>query len=89
MPFDKEKKKDLIINNQIHKEDTGSPEVQIALLSERINLVTGHLKSHPKDKHSRRGLIKMVNARRRHLEYLLKKDKSRYIKIIDALSLRG
>ena len=89
MPVEKDKKKNLISNYRIHNEDTGSPEVQIALLSERINLVTDHLKSHPKDKHSRRGLIKMVNARRRHLEYLLKKDKARYMKIVDALNLRG
>ena len=89
MAFAKETKHELISSFQIHKEDTGSPEVQIALLTERIRLVTDHLKNFPKDKHSRRGLIKMVNARRRHLEYLLKKDKARYIKIVDSLNLRG
>ena len=89
MPCDKEKKHELITNHQIHKEDTGSPEVQIALLTDRIALVTDHLKTFPKDKHSRRGLIKMVNARRCHLEYLLKKDKARYVKIVESLSLRG
>ncbi|MEO0225577.1 MAG: 30S ribosomal protein S15 [candidate division WOR-3 bacterium] len=89
MALEKDRKRELITNYQIHKDDTGSPEVQIALLTERIKCVTEHLKTYPKDKHSRRGLIKMVNARRRHLEYLQKKDKARYIKIVDALDLRG
>lgn len=88
MALIKEKKNDLINNFRRHEKDTGSPEVQIALLSERIKLLTEHLKQFPKDKHSRQGLIKMVNDRRRHLNYLLKKDKARYFKIVDDLGLR-
>ncbi len=84
----KEKKKELINNFKRHDKDTGSPEVQIALLSERIKILTEHLKQFPKDKHSRQGLIKMVNDRRRHLNYLLRKDKARYLKVVDELALR-
>lgn len=68
--------------------DTGSPEVQIALLSERINYLTGHLKSHLKDHASRRGLIMMVNKRRRLLDYLNRRDPERYREIVERLSLR-
>jgi len=68
--------------------DTGSPEVQIALLSERINYLTTHLKSHVKDHASRRGLIMMVNKRRRLLDYLNRRDPDRYREIVDRLSLR-
>jgi small subunit ribosomal protein S15 len=72
----------------MHDYDTGSPEVQIAILSERIRNLTEHLKQFPKDKHSRQGLIKMVNDRRRHLNYLMRKDRARYTKIVDSLNLR-
>ena len=89
MAIEKDKKQEIIQSHKIHYKDTGSPEVQIAILTERIKNLTEHLKHFPKDKHSRRGLIKMVNDRRRHLNYLMKKDKTRYLKIIDALNLRG
>ncbi len=68
--------------------DTGSPEVQIALLTQRINDLTGHLKVHKKDKHSRRGLMLMVGQRRRLLTYLAQKDITRYRKLVEALELR-
>jgi small subunit ribosomal protein S15 len=71
-----------------HPKDTGSPEVQIALLSERINYLTTHLKLHMKDHASRRGLIMMVNKRRRLLDYLNRRDPDRYREIVDRLSLR-
>ncbi|MGB9721443.1 MAG: 30S ribosomal protein S15 [bacterium] len=88
MALVKEKKKELIDAFRRHEKDTGSPEVQIALLSERIRLLTEHLKQFPKDKHSRQGLIKMVNDRRRHLNYILRKDKARYLKVVEELGLR-
>ena len=71
-----------------HTKDTGSPEVQIALLSERINYLTTHLRSHVKDHASRRGLIMMVNRRRRLLDYLNRRDPDRYREIVERLSLR-
>lgn len=72
----------------IHPADTGSPEVQIALLTTRINQLVEHLKAHKKDNHSRRGLLKMVGERRRHLKYLSKKDTARYRQIVEKLGLR-
>lgn len=89
MALNKEKKRGIIDSYKRHHKDTGSPEVQIAILTERINNLTEHLKQFPKDKHSRQGLIKMVNDRRRHLNYLMKKDKAKYLRIIDTLNLRG
>jgi len=89
MALEKEKKCEVIRSYKRHQKDTGSPEVQIAILTDRIKNLTEHLKQYPKDKHSRQGLIKMVNDRRRHLNYLMKKDKAKYLKIIDALNLRG
>jgi len=74
------KKQNIIKKSQLHDKDTGSPEVQIALLSKRIDELAGHLKSHKKDNSSRRGLIKMVADRRTHLKYLEKNDKGRYEK---------
>ena len=68
--------------------DTGSPEVQVAILTERINNLTGHFKSHTKDNHSRRGLLKMVSARRSLLDYLKKKDEGRYRTLIEKLGIR-
>jgi small subunit ribosomal protein S15 len=68
--------------------DTGSPEVQVAILSERINNLTGHFKSHVKDNHSRRGLLKMVASRRSLLDYLKSKDEARYQKLIERLDIR-
>jgi small subunit ribosomal protein S15 len=89
MALHKQKKQEIVQSFKQHEKDTGSPEVQIAILTERIKILTEHLKQFPKDKHSRQGLIKMVNDRRRHLNYLMKKNKTRYLKIIDALDLRG
>ncbi|MEO0105965.1 MAG: 30S ribosomal protein S15 [candidate division WOR-3 bacterium] len=88
MALTKEKKWELINTYKRHAKDTGSPEVQIAILTERIKNLTEHLKMFPKDKHSRQGLIKMVNDRRRHLNYLIRKDKAKYLKIIEELGLR-
>ena len=85
----KEDKGSVIGDFETHEGDTGSPEVQIAILSERITLLSEHLKVHKKDKHSRRGLLKMVNERRRHLNYLAKHHKPRYKKIVEELGLRG
>jgi small subunit ribosomal protein S15 len=89
MPLTKETKDKLVGDYRIHETDTGSPEVQVAILTERIGMLTGHLKIHKKDKHSRRGLIKLVNERRRHLNYLAKHHKPRYQKIVADLKLRG
>ena len=83
-----EAKAELIEQFRVHTKDTGSPEVQIALLSERINYLTSHLKSHAKDHASRRGLIMMVNKRRRLLDYLNRRDPNRYREIVERLSLR-
>jgi small subunit ribosomal protein S15 len=84
----KEKKTGLIGAYQLHNADTGSPEVQIAILSERIGYLTEHFKTHAKDHHSRRGLLKMVGARRRLLDYLKKKDVDRYRGVIQRLGIR-
>jgi small subunit ribosomal protein S15 len=83
-----EKKGDIINRFQLHEADTGSPEVQVAILSERISYLTNHFKTHAKDHHSRRGLIKLVGQRRRLLNYLKKKDIDRYRSLIDTLGLR-
>lgn len=87
MTLVKEKKTKIIDAYKTNKEDTGSPEVQVALLTERINLLTSHLKEHKKDVHSRRGLLQMVNKRRRLLLYLKKKDEERYKKVVEKLKL--
>jgi len=84
----KQDKKKIISDFKTHESDTGSPEVQIALLTERINELTGHLKIHPKDHTSRRGLLKMVGARAALLKYIGKKDVNRYQEIISRLGLR-
>jgi small subunit ribosomal protein S15 len=84
----KQQKTDLISQYRTHDEDTGSPEVQIALLSNRITYLTEHFKSHAKDHHSRRGLLKMVGRRRRLLDYLKKTDLERYRTVIDKLGIR-
>jgi len=78
----------VIGNFRLHEKDTGSPEVQIALLSARIDYLTEHFKVHKKDHHSRRGLLKLVGQRRRLLDYLKKKDVERYRSIIQRLGLR-
>ena len=84
----KESKAEIIAKYKRDEKDTGSPEVQIALLTERINELTEHLKVHKKDNHSRRGLLKMVGARRNLLNYLAKKDVQRYRDIVEKLGLR-
>ncbi|PKN35431.1 MAG: 30S ribosomal protein S15 [Deltaproteobacteria bacterium HGW-Deltaproteobacteria-19] len=86
--LDTEKRKDIIKSYQLHEGDTGSPEVQIALLSARIEYLTEHFKMHKKDHHSRRGLLKLVGQRRRLLDYLKKSDVDRYRSIISRLGLR-
>lgn len=83
-----EKKTTIIVENARGKGDTGSPEVQVAVLTERINNLTGHFKDHHKDNHSRRGLLMMVNKRRSLLDYLKKKDVERYNTLIAKLGLR-
>ena len=88
MALDKKKKEEIVTKYRLNEKDTGSPEVQIALLTERINYLTEHLKTHKKDHHSRRGLLKMVGRRRRLLDYLVGKEKARYEKIIQELGLR-
>jgi small subunit ribosomal protein S15 len=84
----KEQKSNLINQYRVHDADTGSPEVQIALLSNRISYLTEHFKTHAKDHHSRRGLLKLVGRRRRLLEYLKQTDVERYRSIIDKLGIR-
>ncbi|MFH1442109.1 MAG: 30S ribosomal protein S15 [Candidatus Omnitrophota bacterium] len=84
----KEKKKELIDDFKIHTKDTGSAEVQIALLTERINSLGGHFKSHKKDHHSRRGLLSLVGRRRRLLTYLKKKNIKKYEEVLNKLKLR-
>ncbi len=86
--MDKEQKSSLISTYRRHASDTGSPEVQIAILSGRINHLTEHLQAHKQDHHSRRGLMKMVGQRRRHLDYLRKNDLDRYHQVIDRLGIR-
>lgn len=84
----KTQKLSIISAYQTHETDTGSPEVQIALLSSRISHLTEHFKKHSKDHHSRRGLLKMVSQRRRLLDYLKRTEHNRYVSVIDRLGLR-
>ena len=84
----KEEKLSIIEANKVHEKDTGSPEVQIAILTKRITELTEHLKKNPQDNHSRRGLFKMVGKRRNLLGYLQKKDINRYRAIIEKLGIR-
>lgn len=83
-----EQKQALIAENRVHETDTGSPEVQVAILTARINYLTDHLKEHKKDHHSRRGLLKLVGQRRGLLDYLRRKDFERYRALIEKLNLR-
>jgi small subunit ribosomal protein S15 len=84
----KDRKTELIGSYQTHESDTGSPEVQVAILSERINYLTEHFKAHAKDHHSRRGLLMLVGRRRRLLDYLKVKDAQRYSELIKRLNIR-
>jgi len=88
MPLPKSQKEAIIAEYKTHETDTGSPEVQVALLTNRINQLTEHLKLHKHDHHSRRGLLKLIGQRRRHLVYLSDKDLDRYKSIIARLGLR-
>jgi small subunit ribosomal protein S15 len=87
MALPKEKKVQIIKGNRLHESDTGSPEVQVALLTESISRLSDHLKNHKKDDHSRRGLLQMVNKRRRLIAYLKGKDEDRYGQLIEKLEL--
>lgn len=88
MALAKETKREIMIKFKRHDGDTGSPEVQIALLTEQINQLTEHLNAHKKDIHSRRGLLKIVSQRRQLLAYLMRSDVERYRQIVDSLGLR-
>ena len=88
MSTTKEQKTELITSYRVHDVDTGSPEVQIALLSNRITYLTEHFKTHVKDHHSRRGLLKMVSQRRKILDYLKRKNNGKYHELIEQLGLR-
>lgn len=88
MSIKKEQKTALIKEYETHENDTGSPEVQIALLTERINTLTEHFKVHKKDHNSRRGLLKLVSKRRRLLDYLKKHDSAKYQELLEKLKLR-
>lgn len=88
MALAQEKKQEIIKEYRIHDQDTGSPEVQVAILTERINALSAHLKVHKKDFHSRRGLLKMVGQRRALLNYLRERDLNRYRQLIEKLGLR-
>mgnify|MGYP001086109299 CR=1 FL=1 len=84
----KDQKTSIIEANRTHETDTGSPEVQVAILTERINILTEHMRANPQDKHSNRGLLKMVGKRRKMLDYLMAKDIERYRAIIAKLGIR-
>jgi small subunit ribosomal protein S15 len=88
MSLEKDSKQSIIGDFKVHESDTGSPEVQIALLSERITYLTEHFRFHKKDHHSRRGLLKLVGKRRKMLDYLKASDKKRYGNILEKLGLR-
>ena len=88
MSLTRERKTEIVDSYQTHRTDTGSPEVQIAILSEKIGYLTDHFKTHAKDHHSRRGLLRMVGKRRRLLDYLKAKDVSRYRVVIERLGIR-
>ncbi len=88
MAIVQEKKQELVQKYKRHEKDTGSPEVQVALLSERITYLTDHFKTHKKDHHSRRGLLKLVGQRRRLLDYLKATDQGRYKALIESLGIR-
>lgn len=85
---DNQKKIEIVGSYRLHESDTGSPEVQVALLSDRISYLTEHFKSHSKDHHSRRGLLKLVGQRRRLLDYVKDKDAGRYAELIRRLGIR-
>lgn len=89
MSLANEQKLQIILDNKTHDADTGSPEVQVALLTAQINRLTAHLIDHPHDFHSRKGLLQMVGKRRRLLRYLMSKDETRYVNLLKKLGLKG
>lgn len=88
MPLTKDKKDEIVGAHHLHETDTGSPEVQVALLTERINQLTEHLREHKQDHHSRRGLLRLIGSRRRLLAYLSREDAARYRALVGKLGLR-
>ena len=88
MALDKKKKQEIIDKFKLHENDSGSPEVQIAIISERLNALSSHFLTHKKDHHSRRGLLKLVGQRRSLLDYLKRQEKGRYEKLIGQLGIR-
>jgi len=88
MPLPTARKQEIMAARQIHPTDTGSPDVQIALLTERINQLSGHLQNNPKDYNSRRGLLMMIGKRKRLLSYLAKIDEERYRRLVEELNIR-
>ncbi len=88
MALDKKKKEEIINKFKLHENDSGSPEVQIAIISERLDSLSSHFQTHKKDHHSRRGLLKLVGQRRSLLDYLKRQEKGRYEKIIGQLGIR-
>jgi len=88
MPIPKDQKQKIIASNRIHGTDSGSPEVQVAVLTEDIKQLTEHMQRHPKDYHSRHGLLKMVSRRTRLMGYLRRIDRPRYLKLVEKLGLR-
>ena len=88
MSITAERKAEVIMASAVKNGDTGSPEVQVAILSERINNLTGHFKTHVKDNHSRRGLLKLVSTRRSLLDYIKKKDEARYRALLEKHNIR-
>jgi small subunit ribosomal protein S15 len=88
LPHSKEAKTQVIAGNRLHERDTGSPEVQVALITQRISQLTEHFKTHAQDHHSRRGLLRLVGQRRRLLDYLKRQDVERYHATLERLSLR-
>ena len=89
MALTSDSKKNIITSHKVHDKDTGSPEVQIALLSEKINKLSDHLKKHKKEVHSTRGLLQMVNKRRRLLNFLMKKDEARHVALVKKLGIKA
>ncbi|GAB4211190.1 MAG: 30S ribosomal protein S15 [Synechococcales cyanobacterium] len=88
MPLPTARKQEILSSRQIHETDTGSPDVQIALLTERITMLSGHLQKNPKDFNSRRGLLMMIGKRKRLLSYLSKIDQARYLRLVEELNIR-
>lgn len=88
MPLNKERKQTIMSEYKVHEKDTGSPEVQLAILSERINYLTEHFRTHKQDHHSRRGLLQLVGQRKKLLDYLRESSKERYAKVVERLGLR-